>query len=172
MKFKVGDKVRLVDVRGEALSEYIKYLGRKGEITSISRSCTGKDYANVKFEDGTTLAPYISGLKLIVDHFTKSDLKERMIVKFRNGIEAMLDEDDAFREIEEGKFTDYYTTDLDGIKEDLTDINGRTEHDIVKVYKPKYETVFAREEEEIREVTIEEIEEKFGCKVKIIREDK
>lgn len=66
----------------------------------------------------------------------------------------------------------YYT-------DDLLDRFGDSENDIMKVLLIENYTVFSEiadcntlwEREEVKEVTMAEIEEKFGCKVKIIEED-
>ena len=66
----------------------------------------------------------------------------------------------------------YYT-------EDLLDADGTVEHDAMKILEVPNTTIFSRLSEckviwergpDIKEVTMAEIEEKFGCKVKIIKE--
>ena len=116
-----------------------------------------------------------------------SDLKTGMIVTLRNGDEYVV-----FRD-----FSDLYTeatsiicngkswTNLcyysDGMKCSSGCLGNM--HDIVKVeipYHPysffdltreKHRRKLVWKEESVKEVTMAEIEEKFGCKVKIVKED-
>ena len=106
--------------------------------------------------------------------FTKSDLKNRMVVEYRNGYRRMV-VDDRLAGINGSGH-------LDNFNEDLT-AKGQTsvsrELDIVRVYN-RIDTLdeIRRvnscnkiwERSEVKEVTMAEVEEKFGCKVKIVKE--
>lgn len=99
----------------------------------------------------------------------KSDLKNRMVVELRNGERRMVC-DNMLMGFD-------YSENLDNYNRDLTCIllGGGKDYDIVKVYK-EINIIMARESDisplwerpKIKEVTMEEIEEKLGCKVKIV----
>lgn len=102
-------------------------------------------------------------------NFTKSDLKNRMVVECRNGnkyivIDGML------------LSTNDYSW-LLSYNENLTMKQGLSEFDIMKVYNRanslgfnKYMLTLLWQRSEVKEVTMAEVEEKFGCKVKIVKE--
>lgn len=116
-----------------------------------------------------------------------SDLETGMIVTLRNGEEYVV-----FR-----NFSDLYTVatsiicngrswnNLCYYSDDMKCSSGCLEnmHDIVKVEIPYHPFSFFNlerererrkllwKEESVKEVTMTEIEEKFGCKVKIVKED-
>ena len=123
-----------------------------------------------------------------MNDFTKADLKTGMIVTLRNGVEFIV-----YRDVK----NQYYSKDillglrhnwfkLSHFKEDLT---AEYEYnDIVKVESPthpyalmdinyekdKRTLIWERtepKEEPIKELTMEELEKHFGCKVKIVAED-
>lgn len=100
----------------------------------------------------------------------KSDLKNRMVVELMDGkrflvIDGMLiGNDELWRELP------YYNEDLTHYK--------YPDEDIVKVYPAvinKFLDIDTIDKwqcpiwERVREVTMEEVEEKFGCKVKIVK---
>lgn len=104
--------------------------------------------------------------------FTKADLKNRMVVEYRNGERRIVVDDMLMGEGQFGNLKEY-DDDLIFIKG--SDMRGL---DIVKVFdkinalierKGKY-LVLLWVRSEAKEVTMSEIEEKFGCKVKIVKE--
>ena len=107
--------------------------------------------------------------------FTKSDLKNRMVVEDRKGrlkiyIDDILLGDKTYSLIGD------YNEDLMYGKRSFSEL------DIVKVYEQVRVCCYLygdnlsnlsliwQREEEVKEVTMAEIEEKFGCKVKIIND--
>lgn len=101
--------------------------------------------------------------------FTKSDLKNRMVVELRNGTRYVVIDDKILSSIGYDFLSTY--------NEDLTMEKGPSKHDIVKVYDQIYCIDFNKnslnllwERSEVKEVTMAEVEEKFGCKVKIVKE--
>lgn len=93
--------------------------------------------------------------------FTKSDLQEGDIVTDREGCKSLF-HNGALR----GRTLSIY-----GLTDDLKDKEGKSDNDIVKVERPiKLETVFERKEPEVIEMTMTELCEHFGCKVKIVKE--
>ena len=102
-------------------------------------------------------------------NFTKSDLKNRMVVECRNGNKYIVIDDMLLS-------TNGYSW-LLSYNENLTMKQGLSEFDIMKVYNRansldfnKYMLTLLWECSEVKEVTMAEVEEKFGCKVKIVKE--
>jgi len=106
----------------------------------------------------------------------KSDLKNQMIVECRNGLRYMV-VDDIFVGYSSWLYLHAYDDELKckscRIGENCKD------YDIIKVYSQAYsfaegnffsEDKVIWERSEVKEVTMSEVEEKFGCKVKIIKE--
>lgn len=106
--------------------------------------------------------------------FTKSDLKNRMVVEYRNGYRRMVVGDRLMGISGSGC--------LNTFDEDLTTKSqgpSTRDFDIVKVYNQigtldeikiinSCNKIWERSE--VKEVTMSEVEEKFGCKVKIVKE--
>lgn len=113
------------------------------------------------------------GLK-VDKSFTKSDLENRMIVVFRNQIRAIV--------IDEYLLSSNGAISLDEYSFNLLHLTNNSSWNIMKVTKPisdlraVYNPAviqhldFIWEREEVKEVTMSEVEEKFGCKVKIIND--
>lgn len=139
MKFKVGDKVKVIAKKhghGFNIGEIVKIE----EISDRDYKCSSlkKDELWWMGEDEFTKVKFI-----------KSDLKDGDIVTYRNGLKKIVSGDklcgnDLFAALR------YYT-------EDLKDVDGEEEYDIVKVERPvKCETVFERKEE-----ILDETEKKY-----------
>lgn len=101
--------------------------------------------------------------------FTKADLKNRMVVECRNGGRYMLVDD---RLLSNDGYNFLYSYD-----EDLIIRNREVkEYDIMKVYAKinnldlESANDILWERLEVKEITMSEIEEKFGCKIKIVKE--
>ena len=107
---------------------------------------------------------------------TKADLKDGMVVEIRCGRRYLvlrghlLNEDGGFM------FLDSFDKNMEAMIGERSD-----ERDIVKVYYPtlihaldvlnkRTDGGLIWKREEIKEVTMAEIEEKFGCKVKVVKE--
>lgn len=102
--------------------------------------------------------------------FTKADLKDQMVVECRNGQKYMVVDNIILRN---SGFINLLNFD------DKLKCVGFSEFDIMKVYDEIYRLDLLDnskrlnllwEREEIKEVTMAEVEEKFGCKVKIVKE--
>ena len=143
MKFKVGDKVKVIAKKhghGFNIGEIVKIE----EISDRDYKCSSlkKDKLWWMGED-----------EFIKVKFIKSDLKDGDIVTYRKGLKKSVSGDklygnDLFAPLR------YYT-------EDLKDVDGEEEYDIVKVERPvKYETVFERKEE-----VLDETEKKYLANV-------
>ena len=114
------------------------------------------------------------GLSLKMKNFTKSDLKNRMVVEDRKGrlkiyIDGILLGDETYSLIGD------YNEDLMYGKRSFSEL------DIVKVYEQVRVCCYLYgdnlsnlsliwQREEVKEVTMTEVEEKFGCKVKIVND--
>lgn len=143
MKFKVGDKVKVIAKKhghGFNIGEIVKIE----EISDRDYKCSSLEKNELWWmeEDEFTKVKFI-----------KSDLKDGDIVTYRNGLKKIVSGDklcgnDLFAPLR------YYT-------EDLKDVDGEEEYDIVKVERPvKYETVFERKEE-----VLDETEKKYLTEV-------
>jgi hypothetical protein len=109
--------------------------------------------------------------------FTKNDLKTGDVVKYRNGDIGIV-----FVELGSILFKDDSFERLDLFKEDLTVIPDVREYDIVAVRRPTVshecrfsafehdlgELVYEREEVKVEEMTLEEVCEALGKKIKIV----
>lgn len=161
MKFKVGDKVRVIKCSIDG--ERCKNFNKISTITKIGeRLCYPymlKDIRETFREDE---------LELVEVQFTKSELKDGDIVTYRNGLKKIVSGDklygnDLFAPLR------YYT-------EDLKDVDGEEEYDIVKVERPvKCETVFERKEEILDETEkryLTEVIRPFRKRIQFIQKKK
>ena len=109
------------------------------------------------------------------------ELKTGMIVETRNGsshivMRDFIDDGDVLSGLSFSDKISNTWTSLSNYNQDMT--NSRFPHlDIMSVYASSVysadtPTRLLWERKEYKEVTMKEIEEKFGCKVKIIEEDK
>ena len=141
MKFKVGDKVKFIgevanhSVHGENLQADIEKYNNRFTISRISTT------GYVEFKENECWCIEFDEIELILEkQFTKSDLQNGDIVTYRDGRKKIVFED-KFYGSNHFVLLKYYT-------EDLKDIDGEEENDIIKVERPvKYETVFERKEE-------------------------
>lgn len=130
MKFKVGDRVKVMARKhghcfdiGEVIK--IKEVNREGYM------CSSLERNNIWWLRDDEVAEV---------KFTKSDLKDYDIVTERNRKKRIVLEGFLRDDIGEISLTDF--------TENLKDVDGVRENDIVKVERPvKYETVFERKEE-------------------------
>ena len=141
MKFKVGDKVRVV----------AKKHGHRfdiGEIVKIEE-ISDRDYKCSSLEKNEL---WWMGEDEFTK-FTKADLKDGDIATDREGKK---------RTVSKGFLVDNFgAISLTYFTEDLKDADGLQENDIVKVERPvKYETVFERKEE-----ILDEIEKRYLTRV-------
>lgn len=132
MKFKVGDKVRVIKCSIDG--ERCKNLNKVSTITEIGEHlCFPYMLKDIRetFKENE--------LKLVEKQFTKSDLKDGDIVTQRNGLKKMVFENKLYGSNHFVSLT-YYT-------EDLKDANGDEEYDIIKIERPgKCNTIFERKE--------------------------
>jgi hypothetical protein len=168
MKFKVGDKVRVVKCFG-GNTEDEKCLGKIFTIKSIM---SGYGYPYI-FEEYSGCAWCDDELEFAP--FTKADLKDGMVVEYRDGRRRMVLGDNLIGEHGHAPLRDY--------NENLEEEN-YPEETIEKVYKSKatlinclfYDTIleiiWERPKEELaKKMTVAEIEKELGYKVEIVSEN-
>ena len=145
MKFKVGDKVRVIKCSIDG--ERCKNLNKVSTITEIG------EYLCYPYILKDIREPFKENeLALVEKQFTKSDLKDGDIVTQRNGLKKMVFENKLYGSNHFVSLT-YYT-------EDLKDVDGEEEYDIVKVERStQYEEVFEREK------ILDEVEKKYLANV-------
>lgn len=134
MKFKVGDKVKVVKCNIHSNCENINKISK---IIKIENFVTYPYY----LED--CVEPFKSEeLELVKKQFTKADLKDGDIVTYRNGSKRTVI---AEKLINSGG---YIAKNIDNYTEELKDTISGIDLDIVKVERPiQYETMFERKEE-------------------------
>lgn len=170
-KFKVGDKVRVVGVT-DFRSEY---NGEVLTIRSINPNAPFNAEEHYGFKEDICYVFEARYLKLAEAPFTKADLKDGMILEFRDGFRYMLMGKRAY-----GKngWSDFDR----GHKDDLTSSIFNNDTDVMKVYLVKDDArgflydlfsdknlvLLWEREEETKEMTVAEIEKKLGYKVKVI----
>lgn len=168
MEFKIGDRVNnrgkgngtVIALSGSNIGvEYDEYFGGH-KCESYDEGRSGKSgYCWWKLEED---------IKKIGGNMKKEYLKDGDIVTLKNGDRLVLFS---------GGFTDleregHWIDDLDDYEDDLRTCDRfYDEYDIVKVERPvEYETVFTRDD--AVELTVDEISEKLGYKVKVVGEDR
>lgn len=164
MKFKVGDKVKLVRTDDEE-SYYKNYLGKIYTIRNFGFAF-GEKYAH--FEETVDISPYLKNLELVKKEYTYEDLKKSPIgtkVTFENGEVLVKDDEDRYENSE----TYRYNEDFEVIK----DNSGYGK--IIKIEEPTYTTVYETKTEILDEVEkryLRNIIRPFKDKVKAISKRK
>lgn len=176
MRYKIGDKVKVREdlivgrqYGGDCFVEGMKeLLGKVVEISDVFRE---KEYTVRGNLFGWT-DEMIEGK--VKSTMTKSDLKTGMIVTTESGQEYWVMKNnvsgiDAFVNIKTGGYNNFtsYTEELNS----KSCLGGN----IIKIEIPHAPNVTSRrtllwEREEVKKVTMKQIEEKFGCKVEIVNE--
>ena len=143
MKFKVGDKVKLVKMEDE--SEYYReYLGKTYTIKRIESS-QGGNYAIFEEKTEERVIPYLKNLELIKE-YTHEDLKKSPIgtkITFENG-EVLVKDDD-------GNYSNKKRWRDDSDLKELKD-RVNTLGKIIKIEEPTYQTVYESKVEILDEV--------------------
>ncbi len=136
MKFKVGDKVKVVRCRTHGNCKHINTIGKIIDI--VANSCFPYELENCEeiFREDE--------LELVQEkQFTKADLRNGDIVIYRNGEKRIVNKTaNKIVHMEDFRNLSFYLCDF---REDLTNTNG-CEYDIIKIYQAEYKTVFSREE--------------------------
>lgn len=142
MKFKIGDKVRLN--KNKEFFYYSRVGVSYDEIGTIKEIDTiNTDEYIVEFPSHSCWRGKEDELELVTTTFKKSDLKDGDIVIQRDGgKKRYCTNREGFVGIDDDSYLAY-----SNYKENLLDKDGDEIYDIVKVERPKYETVFERKEE-------------------------
>lgn len=136
MKFKVGDRVRVVRCSRHENCEYNNTIGKIIGIVVNRRYPYELEGVDEFFRDDE--------LALVQEkQFTKADLKDGDIVIYRNGGKKIVNKT-ANKIVHMEDFSNL-SFNLCDFREDLTNTNG-CEYDIVKIYSAEYKTVFSKEE--------------------------
>lgn len=148
MKFKVGDKVRVIKCSIDG--ERCKNLNKVSTITRID------DEWDFPYRlEGICENFSEDELALVEKQFTKSDLKDGDIVTYRNGDKRTVVAENLINSV------GYRSKKLSQYTNELKDTIIGKSLDIVKVERPvKYETVFVRKEE-----VLDETEKKYLTEV-------
>lgn len=137
MKYKVGDRVRIVNKRTFFMNdegEMDKYLGQVMTISKIV------DSSNYKMKEDNEEWYWKNEMIKGKAEFTKSDLQDGDIVTYRNEEKRIK----AGERIQKGMLY----RNLEDYNENLTISSNQRELDIIKVERPtQYETVFEHKEE-------------------------
>ena len=147
MKFKVGDKVKLVKMEDE--SEYYReYLGKTYTIKSIESSGSW-NYAIFEEKTEKSVIPYLKNLELLKE-YTYEDLKKSPIgtkITFENG-EVLVKDDD-------GNYSNKKRWRDDSDLKELKD-RVNTLGKIIKIEEPTYQTVY-----EVKQEILDEAEKRY-----------
>lgn len=167
-KFKVGDRVRILDGRENPndhiswVDEMDEYIGTVHTVERVFSYSYGLSNTAYRFAE-EWLAPA---------KFMKFDLKEFDIVEFRNGDKTWVLKDIVLGRLGIGGFS------VDTWKDDLIDRSAHG-YDIMKVYRPTdsiptdkskwIDLPVVYERTEVKEMTVEEISKALGYEVKVVK---
>lgn len=171
MKFKVGDRVKIVSPKGFGCQNF---KGMTAEVTGFGKTnIDHRDAYALRFdgEIENSCFWWTDDEVVSADTFIKSDLKDGMVVEYKNGWKAVVLADKFVRRYDHIPFDRY--------NESLEIKSCDNDFDIVKVYKSngntfacwcedRYLTLIWKREEPCKEMTVAEIEKKLGYKVKIV----
>jgi hypothetical protein len=186
-KFKVGDKVRVKT--GLIADEHYDGLLFNGSMTKYEgKTAVIKRYTyNNRYALDVDCGEWAWNDEMLTDSnaFTKLDLKDGMVVEYRSG-ERALHLDGRLMSLKGGMPLSSYEYDLTRRRFPvLRTHDGKPMFDIMKVYKTSacgcitriFDTdnltlIWERKEEpDYKEMTVEQIEEKLGYKIKVVGND-
>ena len=139
MKFKVGDKVKLVRTKDESFLYQI-YLGKEYTIKDILNADFGK-YAVLK--ETNVIFPYLKNLELVNKKYTYEDLKKVPI-----GTKVTIKGGETFIKIA----TDFYSRKVTSCFSEVITDDDIKQKKIIKIEEPTYETVYESKVEILDEV--------------------
>ncbi len=151
MKFKVGDKVKVIKCKTHSYCENINKISKIKEIKTLFSYPYYLEDCDEPFDD--------EELELVENQFTKDDLKDGDIVTYRNENRRLVNA--TKQEIVYIENTSWLSFNFHNFRDDLTNKDGK-EYDIVKVERPiiQYETLFERKKE-----ILDETEKKYLASV-------
>lgn len=168
MKFKVGDRVKVVKVNGNCEEDH-KCLGKVFTIKSLNTDF-GYPYF---FEEYDRCSWRDDELELVP--FTKADLKDGMVVEFTNGNRAMV-LNNQFIGLHCYSNMDNWSDTLENIHSPfrvITKVYTSKSWYLSKYFNEEYLTLIweRAEEEPAKKMTVAEIEKELGYKVEIVSEN-
>ena len=168
MKFKIGDKVEVI-ANTSSCEAKDRYIGCVFTINSINPNILNNiRHYGVKEDCGYVF--YDDELELLTEnHFTKFDLKNKMVVELKNGLKGII--------VDNLIIGKNFFSDLSKYNDDLTNFGKNL--DIVAVYEPwaymgfedylnDNNLALVWKREELVKMTKEEIEEELRYKIEII----
>ena len=164
MKFKVGDKVKIVGNSGHHIYSNPRFeIGSVFEITSINVTGLGRPY-----ELNNIYCCEEWEIELVDKKITKEELLKMPI---GTKITTDLKEDNVFIKMDKESLMNEKENYIcnDDILEDLSITDEDMGTKIIKIEEPIYKTVYDYTRE-VQEMTISEIEKVIGHKVKIIND--
>lgn len=171
MKFKVGDKVRIrknlkegYDFEIYVYNQMEDLAGEIVTITKVNKTVTGVRYAIDK-DDG-----FYSWTEAMFESSIKPTKEELFKMPLGTIIKTDQEENNVFVKVGED---DFCNDCADHIEDDYVNNNLRLKMfgtKIIEIQEPTFETIY-RADEEIKEMTIAEIEKELGYPIKIIKEE-
>ena len=131
MKFKEGDKVKLVRMEDENIDLYKKYLGQEFEIATIIHTTN----PHCILKGNINISPYLKNLELVKD-YTYEDLKKSPIgtkITFEAGAVLVKDEENYFENVNRCR----EIANLYNLKDNCSDLGK-----IIKIEEPEYKKVY------------------------------
>lgn len=165
MKFKVGDKVRVVTVRDERKNKYldtiltVEKVNSQPYFTKEEHYSLGEDY--VFFPDELELAP-----------FTKADLKDGMVVECHNGDRYLVVNDRLINHegwLRISNFSNNLSS--DSVEFTIDKVYETIGYNFQTLFNDGKLTLIWEREELAKKMTVEEIEKELGYKVEIISKE-
>ena len=175
MKYKVGDRVRIKkELKEGSFYDYIfvneEMEKMAGKIVTIETTCEDKTY-RIKENN------HAWWQEKMFEEITKPTKKELFDMPIGTKIKVENDDDDdtfsVLIKIEDECFADIEECDQVIDEADVEDdlrINCWGYKRIIEVQEPTYSMVYVENEENKKEMTIAEIEEKLGYPIKIVKE--
>ena len=145
-KFKVGDRVKLVKMKGEG-PWYKKYLGNVYTIKNFETDNYGRFAI---FKETSDVMPYVKNLKLVKEEYTYEDLKEAPLgtkITFGNGNMFMKYAEDKFINLSAIRSIEW----LSNLRDNFGQLGK-----IIKIEEPIYQTVY-----ECKEEILDEAEKRY-----------
>ena len=142
-KFKVGDRVKLVKMKGEG-PWYKKYLGNVYTIKNFETDNYGRFAI---FKETSDVMPYVKNLKLVKEEYTYEDLKKCPV-----GTKVTFENEKTFFKIANSLLGDGYKYQIVNPSSFNSVLNGK----IIKIEEPTYETVY-----EAKPEILDEIEKRY-----------
>lgn len=166
-KFKVGDKVRVVRIEIDGVPKAAAFIGKFGTVEGYCGNGYILSFNGVRYKDLAW-----TDYELVNADFTKSDLKDGMVVEFRDGGRRILLNGHLMTN-NSVLDTYHFTEDLQHQFDDFTIDKVYTSNAKfgMDYFKDMYLKLIWEREPEYKEMTVAEIEEKLGYKIKVISDD-